>query len=461
MNAHHYRADSNIPDRRNRMLEFVGKYTTAKVMIDNIDEMTTGQIIQMINHPAFTNPVAVMPDTHYGEGSVVGFTMPITDKVIPNLIGVDISCAMLMLFFSTTKELKMSRVKLDVLIRDVVPFGSEVRDRPAYNIERSFPWAEATKLNIQFCRAFNERFKAKMKPTFYGYEWFERKCNEIGMNVKRAVNSIGTIGSGNHFCEFGVSEKNGSICATIHCGSRQFGLNICKYCQNAPTRRKQEENAREFSRCLVTIKSTLKGAAISKAIKKLRADLGMNNKMDKGLDYLEGEDMQGYLTDMIFCQIYAQENRRVIGQEVCRILDAPKTGSLETIHNYINFNDFIIRKGAVSAHKGEIFILPFNMEDGILLCKGKGNPEWNYSAPHGAGRLMSRNKAKKDCSAEVARKRMQDNDIYTSAVPVDEVKEAYKDPKIIEEAISPTATVVDRVIPIMNMKEGDREKEEE
>ena len=178
------------------MIDITGKYTKARVMIDDIESEAYAQIIQMINHPAFTNPVAVMPDTHYGKGSVIGFTMPMTDKIIPDVVGVDINCAMLMLFFSTMKDLGISRAKLDVLIRDVVPFGNEVRDRPAYNMERVFPWAEATKLNIQFCRAFNERFNAKMKPTFYGYEWFERKCNQIGMDVRRAVNSIGTLGGG-------------------------------------------------------------------------------------------------------------------------------------------------------------------------------------------------------------------------------------------------------------------------
>jgi len=435
------------------MLELVGKYTRAKVMIDDIEPEAYAQIIQMINHPAFTNPVAVMPDTHYGKGSVIGFTMPMTDKVIPNVVGVDINCGMLMLFFSIEK-LNVSRTKLDHLIRETVPFGSEVRERPAYDMEKVFPWNKASDLNVKFCNAFNRKFGTKMQPTFYNYKWFEKKCNEIGMDVKRAVNSIGSVGGGNHFIEIGNSKKTGSICATIHCGSRQFGLKVCKYWQNAPTRRKQEEKQVKFDKGLKEIKATLKGTAISKAIKRLRADLGMNNKMAKGLDYLEGEDMQGYLTDMIFCQMYAQENRRIIAAEIVKAFDTDcHPTSIETIHNYINFEDFIIRKGAVSAYKGEIFILPFNMEDGILLCEGKGNPEWNYSAPHGAGRLMSRNKAKKDCSAEVVRKRMQAKDIYTTSVPVDEVKEAYKDPEVIEEAISPTATVVDRVIPIMNMKE--------
>jgi len=176
------------------MLEIVGKYTTAKVMIDNIDEMTTGQIIQMINHPAFTNPVAVMPDTHYGKGSVVGFTMPMTNKVIPNVVGVDINCGMLMLIFND--KIEIDREKVDELIRSSVPFGKEVREKPAYNMERDFPWNKVIELNLMFCKAFNDRFKIKIEPTKYDYKWFENKCNQIGMNVKRAVNSIGTLGGG-------------------------------------------------------------------------------------------------------------------------------------------------------------------------------------------------------------------------------------------------------------------------
>jgi RNA-splicing ligase RtcB len=180
----------------------------------------------------------------------------------------------------------------------------------------------------------------------------------------------------------------------------------------------------------------------------------MNSKMAKGLDYLEGEDMYRYLTDMMFCQIYASENRRIIATEIVVALDAGYSTKIETVHNYINFKDFIIRKGAVSANKDELFILPFNMEDGILLCKGKGNKEWNNSAPHGAGRIVSRAEAKKKFSAEKARKRMEDKEIYSSVIPVDEVKEAYKDPKLIEEAIETTAKIIDRIIPIMNLKEG-------
>ena len=223
-----------------------------------------------------------------------------------------------------------------------------------------------------------------------------------------------------------------------------------------------KEKALKFERGLAEIKHdfSLKGVEIGKAIKKLKADLGMSNKVAKALDYIEGEDMQGYLTDMIFAQAYAAENRRLISIQIIDAFNQPTAShvdvisSIETVHNYIDFNDFVIRKGAISAHAGELMIIPFNMEDGILFCVGKGNEEWNQSAPHGAGRVASRAQAKKDFSSEVAKKRMEEKGIYTSAVPVDEVKEAYKDPKIIEEAIEPTATILDRIKPVINLKSG-------
>ena len=261
----------------------------------------------------------------------------------------------------------------------------------------------------------------------------------------------------NHFVEIGKSKETSKICVTIHTGSRQLGSKVCEYWQNSPARRKKAEKDAKFAEGLKEIKATLKGEEINKAIKKLRSDLGMKNKMDKGLEYIEGKDMQGYLADMIFCQIYAQENRKAIASEITKVLGVDFTDDyVETVHNYINFEDFIIRKGAVSAYEGEVFILPFNMEDGLLVCKGKGNAEWNNSAPHGAGRIGSRADAKKKFSSEVAMKRMESKGIYTSCIPVDEVKEAYKDPKVIEEAIGPTAEIIDRVIPIMNFKEKNR-----
>jgi tRNA-splicing ligase RtcB (3'-phosphate/5'-hydroxy nucleic acid ligase) len=394
------------------MIEFVGKYTTAKVMIDHIDETTSAQIISIINDPAFTDKIVIMPDTHAGAGSVIGFTMPMTRKIVPTTIGVDIGCGMLSMELDRNILDNISLDDFDKLIRSEVPFGTNVRKTPAYNFEKEFPWDLSRDQNKLLCLKFKESFGISMEPTFYDYKWFLEKCESIKMNSQRAINSIGTLGGGNHFIEVGISKNTGNVWITVHSGSRQFGKNICQYWQNLYV-----------------------------------GTLDAKNKVDE--DFL----LTGYLTDMMFAQIYAQENRKEIIKSVISILDPDKIISkIESIHNYIDFNDFIIRKGAISSYKGQKMIIPFNMEDGILLCNGKSNEEWNFSAPHGAGRVFSRSAAKAKFSADIISQRMSEKGIYTSVVPADEVKEAYKDPKIIEDAILPTAEIIDRLTPVLNLK---------
>lgn len=177
------------------MITFKGKYTQAKVMIDQIDESCSSQITQFINHPAFTNPVAIMPDCHYGKGSVIGFTMEMADKVIPNCIGVDVGCGVLSVNLGIDVHLDLERV--DEIIRETIPFGFEVHgNKPLMNMERKFPWKEVSEQNRQFCMAFNRKFNKSMAPTKYAYDWFLRKCNAINMNASRANNSLGTLGGG-------------------------------------------------------------------------------------------------------------------------------------------------------------------------------------------------------------------------------------------------------------------------
>jgi len=441
------------------VIVFKGKYTDATVMIDELDDSCAKQIVQFINHQAFTNPVVIMPDTHAGAGSVIGFTMELPNKVVPNTIGVDINCGMLSIQFSgavSKGDIINNRKLLDKYIRQQIPFGMEVRDNPYYNMENDFPWVQANKLNTQFATAYSKWFDTQMNITQYDYGWFTNKCKNIQMDVSRAVNSLGTLGGGNHFIEISCSKNDDSIWATIHTGSRQFGKQICQYWQKQPHRNQYEQNKIAFSEGIKQIREQYRGKEIENEIAKLRKELDIGNKKPSMLEYLVDKDAHGYLTDMIFASIYAKENRHIIGDIITNIFHelfgVTHVKSIETVHNYINFDDFIIRKGAVSAHKDELFILPFNMEDGILICRGKGNPEWNFSAPHGAGRIYSRSKAKEKCSADIALERMTKKGIYTSAVPVDEVKEAYKDPQIIKEAISPTADIMDTLVPLINLK---------
>jgi RNA-splicing ligase RtcB len=440
------------------MIEFKGKYTTAKVMIDEIDETCAAQITGFINHPAFTNPVAIMPDCHAGAGSVIGFTMPLPDKVIPNTIGVDIGCGMLSCNLGEVDKSDLDMEAIDKEIRARVPFGFEVRKVIPYNMEIGFPFARVHETGVRFWREFNKRFGTDYTPPSkaYTYKWFEMLCGRIGLDIGRAINSLGSLGGGNHFIELGYA-STGSLWATVHSGSRQLGLKTCNYWQKRPTERKHMEMKTAYSEGIHQITQKYKGKEIDRQIKKLRAELGMDNKMAKGLDYIEDIDMYGYLIDMIFAQCYAQENRRIIMNQVCHAFGKTSvpTDHIETVHNYIDFNDFVIRKGAISAHKGEMMLIPFNMRDGILVCKGKGNEEWNNSAPHGAGRVFSRSEAKRTLSVDEFKEEM--SSVFSTSVnknTLDESPMAYKDSSVIEEAIGPTAEIIDKIVPIMNLKDG-------
>ncbi len=441
------------------MITFEGKYTTADVMGDKIDEKCSAQITELINHPAFTNHSVVMPDYHLGVGSVIGFTMPMPDKLVPNTIGKDMDCGLLANNLGKIDANLLRLDAIDRIIRKFIPFGFNVKHKAAYDMEKAFPFAAVQRTSIMFWRAFNKRFGTDYRPPSkaYTYKWFEMRCSSIGMNVDRAVKSLGTLGGGNHFIELG-HHLSGDLWATVHSGSRQLGSKMCDYWQKRPAERKTMELKTAYGLGIRNIKEKYKGEEIGQQIKKLRAELGLDDKMvTKAMSYIEGEDMYGYLIDMIFAHHYARENRRIMMNRIRNVLGAAAPiDSIETTHNYIDFRDFVIRKGAVSAHKGERILIPFNMEDGILICEGKGNPDWNNSAPHGAGRMFSRSEAKKKFSSENAMKRMHNSGIYTSVVPADEVKEAYKNPQIIIEAIKPTVKIIGRIKPIMNLKDEDR-----
>lgn len=456
------------------MIPFEGKYAkSALIMADGpVDNETQSQITRLVNHPAFTEDIRFMPDYHAGKGAVIGFTMPLPASgfVVPNVVGVDVGCGMF--FFqwvdseAASVSLRENREEIDTLIREFVPTNTDVHTNPmrVFDMKHLFPWKEVTESNRQFCLAYNKRYGFDMKPTEYTMEWFQHKCSQIGMDFKRAVLSVGTLGGGNHFIE--LSDKG----VIIHSGSRQFGKCVAEYWQKTPAMNQRKKAELEFGERLSSIKALTKTAKykhlrheIPNMIKKWKDDLGLNKKstQEKELDYLEGEDAQGYLTDMIFAQAYASWNRRYmvslmlrgecLGQFFEKLYPVPNI--IETVHNYIDFRDFIIRKGAVRSYEGEPLILPFNMEDGTLICEGRSNREWNFSAPHGAGRLLSRRQAKENIKdTEAVKQRMREKGVYASIVPADEAKEAYKDPAMIEEAIQPTAKVIDRCKPIITIK---------
>lgn len=422
------------------MIEVNGKYTNAKIMIDQVDEKCMGQIINMINHEAFTNPVRIMPDTHSGEGSVIGFTMSIGEKLIPNVVGVDISCGMLS--FNIGK-IKLNHQELDEKIREKIPFGINVRRTPILNFERDFKWDYAD------CK--------------WTYNWFKELCKRVDIDQFYAQQSVATLGGGNHFIEIGSSKNTGDIWLTVHSGSRNLGKKICEYWQKRAAVKKKLGFG-EPREAVASIKAFSPKSEWDKRIKEMYKTL--KQIQPTPLDFLENEDRKLYIEDMKFASWYASMNRMYIMTSIIELInnnelttklfssDPSALQHIESVHNYIDFKDNMIRKGAIRSYVGERMIIPFNMRDGILICEGKSNPDWNFSAPHGAGRVYSRSKAKADLSLEKFTKDMEG--IFSTSVctgTLDESPDAYKDSKIIEEAIGPTATILDRIIPIHNMKD--------
>jgi len=427
------------------MIEIIGKFTTAKIMIDVVEETAIAQITQFVNNSAFTNPIAIMCDVHAGKGAVVGFTMPMTERIIPNIIGVDGSCGVLVvvvknIFKNITKE------RLEKEIRDVIPFGMNIHKN-----QQNFKWdwkaIESTAR--QFAYNYTERFHNSILSLVPNYsdEWLKNKCKQIGADYGRVMKAIGSLGSGNHACEIGHIEDD-MFTIMLHSGSRNFGKMICEYWQ-----KKAEETPNDTQQKIKELIDSAKTDEEKRALSTKIQVIKNQTSCHKDLMCLNERDSIEYLFDMIFVNFYARKNREVMMNLIMEKVQLPVEETIETIHNFIDFEDLIIRKGAVPSYIGKKFILPFNMRDGLLICEGKSNPDWNNSAPHGSGRVLSRSKAKQTLSLENFEKQMEG--IYSTSVVasvLDESPDAYKDSKVIEDAIAPTANILYRSKPVINLK---------
>lgn len=394
------------------MIEIKGKYNTAKVFTDNIEEVARGQILELCNQEFVKeSTIRIMPDTHAGVGCTIGTTMTIQDKIVPNLVGVDIGCGM---YVSMLKKTKVDFEKLDRIIRAYVPGGFEVREKP---------------------HDYNQ---------FVNLE--DLKCKEH-LNVNRAQLSIGTLGGGNHFIEIN-EDTEGNIYLVVHSGSRYLGKQIAEHYQE---RARNEIGRKNNERIIAELKAKGRAKEIQVELEKEKV------KSNTSLSYIEGGTFNDYLNDMGIAQKYAEYNRKAIAEEIIREMGFHVLDSFTTIHNYIDLNEMVLRKGAISAKKGEVVLIPINMRDGSIIATGKGNKMWNQSAPHGAGRLMSRKQARENLSLEEFEKTM--NGIYSTSLSMDTLDEApfaYKPMEEIIANVQDTVEINNIIKPIYNFKSSNK-----
>lgn len=395
-----------------------GKYNSAKVFTENIDETAIAQIIELCNQPMSEGAnIRIMPDVHAGAGCTIGTTMTITDKAIPNLVGVDIGCGMETVIL---KEKHIELQKLDKLIYAKIPSGFEIREKP-------HRYADKIDLTELFCYS--------------------------QINPVRAERSIGTLGGGNHFIEADKG-SDGRIYIVIHSGSRHLGVETAKYYQHEAYRRLNKSSKKDIDALIAQLKAEGKQKQIQTEITKIQNTKRTN--VPQHLAYTEGELFEQYIHDMKIVQEFAMLNRQAMMDEIIKGMGLHVADRFTTIHNYIDTENMILRKGAVSAQADERLLIPINMRDGSLICTGKGNPDWNCSAPHGAGRIMSRSQAKHTFTVSEYKKQMKG--IYTTSVnqgTLDECPMVYKSVEDIVDNIGDTVEINDIIKPIYNFKAGE------
>ena len=397
------------------MIEVKGKYNTATIYTDNIEQAAYAQVLNLMNQKfAEGSTFAIMPDCHAGAGCVIGLTMKIVDKVVPNLVGVDIGCGMLVVKIDKSFDFDMPKV--DRIWHEDIPSGMHHRTT---------------------------------KHKFADLAKIEDILAPIGVDKLKL--SIGTLGGGNHFGEIDVDDE-GNYYIVIHSGSRHLGIEVCKHYQRMAIEYHKGKKKSDIS----VIEQLKKEGRQSEIEAVLKANKDALPSIPDELAYLEGQQLEDYLHDMKIAQEYAIWNREAMLDVLLHGLGIGRDEILEkfcTIHNYIDIDNRILRKGAISLQKDETAIIPMNMRDGSLIVRGKGNPEWNFSGPHGAGRLMSRSKAKESLSIDEFKQSM--DGIYTTCVgknTIDESPMAYKPMDEIIRNIQDTAEVVKTIKPIYNFK---------
>lgn len=399
------------------MIEIHGQYNTAICYTDQLEETARQQIQDMCDQRIFADSrIRIMPDVHAGTGCTIGTTMTITDRVAINLVGVDIGCGM-----ETVKlaEKDIDFDKLDHVIRTQVPSGVNVRQTP-------HPLTAQIDLKALCC--------AK------------------DVDLDRAKLSLGTLGGGKHFIEVDRDDE-GCLYLVIHSGSRALGAQTARYYTNLAWRSMHHLPDEARYELIERYKASGRTREIEKGLQELEKRFLASIDVPKSFAYVEGENLKDYIHDMRIVQRFATLNRQAMVETILEGMGLTKIDQFTTIHNYIDTENMILRKGSVSAQQGERLLIPINMRDGALICFGKGNPEWNYSAPHGAGRILSRRAAHE--TLDVAAFAQAMDGIYTTCVSentLDESPMAYKGMDEIISQITPTAEIIKVIKPVYNFK---------
>ena len=429
------------------MLELIGKYNkNCKVYNDDVETAALDTICNILNIKEHADvPIRIMPDVHDGKGIVIGFTQPLTNAVCPSHVGVDIGCTVDM--YITDKKVNPDEFPIiNHRIKQKIAFGMELAPKKSYEEKDLY----------KFLRTYYDKARTSwpemINDIYIDEDYIYEICTKIGIDLKRFYYALGTVGGGNHYCEIG--EKDGCYTFSIHCGSRNFGKKICEYWENVASGKTYDK--KKFKELSAEIKkNTQDKTLIPELLEEAKKTL-MTRDCTPG--YLTGENMKGYITDMVVATGYALFNHHVIANMIAKIFDkicgAKVVEHFTSIHNYIDFEDHIIRKGAIRAYKDEIILVPLNMRDGVAVCRGLGNEDWNYSCSHGCGRKMSRSKAKETLLMENFEADMQN--VFSTCISkntIDESPAAYKDSNKILDLISETCEVLYVIKPVISIKD--------
>lgn len=403
-----------------------GKNGEVKIFTDLVEDMAIEQVQSMADHEVSENAVIrIMPDVHAGKGSTVGTTIKLSEdfnqwKVSPNIVGVDVGCGILM-YKLNDKDINLER--LDAVVHRSIPAGFNVHEK-----------GQDTKFTMNAIKGLTFPVNGKTSA--------------------RIHQSLGTLGGGNHFIELGVDE-DGNHWLSVHSGSRNLGVQVANFHQNVAIQRLHEKTV-DLKGVIAKLKAEGRHAEIQATVEKIKSETPDITKEMETLAFLVGDDLKNYLNDMTIAQEYAHQSRTTMLDIIVREMGFTVVDSFDSVHNFIEHNDLkdgVIRKGATSAKLGERLVIPLNMRDGSLIAMGKGNVDWNLSAPHGAGRMMSRSQARRELSMDDFKAQM--SDVYTSSVmesTIDEAPEAYKPAQSIVENIKDTVDIIHLVKPIYNFK---------